>query len=75
MHGTVRGRRVAIGSPLYLRSVAPAVALPDGTAPGLRAWVLVDGQVGGAVGFADRAPPEALASIAALPPRLGASLA
>ena len=66
VHGTVRGRRVAIGSPLYLRSVAPAVALPDGTAPGLRAWVVVDGQVGGAIEFADRLRPEAPGLMAAL---------
>lgn len=59
--GTIDGREVAIGAPRFLRGIYPALppAWPHPGAPGLRAWVTIDGAPGGAIEFADRVRPEA----------------
>ncbi|HWA58722.1 MAG TPA: heavy metal translocating P-type ATPase [Gemmatimonadales bacterium] len=59
--GTIEAREVAIGAPRFLRATYPALPAgwPSGDAPGLRAWVTIDGAPGGAIEFADRVRPEA----------------
>jgi P-type E1-E2 ATPase len=59
--GTIGSREVAIGAPRFLRTAYPSLppGWPNSDAPGLRAWVTIDGTPGGAIEFADRVRPEA----------------
>ena len=66
--GRVAGREVAIGARSFLLSRYPGLAdaWSDGDAPGLRAWLVIDGQPGGVIEFADQLRPEARGLIARL---------
>jgi heavy metal translocating P-type ATPase len=64
--GCVAGHDVAIGSRAYLLARYPGIELADGRAPGLRAWVAVDGRAAGTMDFADQLRPEAPRLVARL---------
>jgi heavy metal translocating P-type ATPase len=66
--GQAGGRDVAIGARSFLLNRFPGLAdaWSDGDAPGLRAWLVIDGRPGGVIEFADRLRPEALGLIARL---------
>jgi len=66
VRGQVSGREVLIGSRGFLRQRHPAMAIENGTAEGLRAWVAIDGQAAGQIEFADRLRPEVPAMVRAL---------
>ena len=59
--GVVHGRRVAVGSIAYMRSVAPGAVAALGNArtgePGMRAWMTVDGVAAGMLRFDDALRP------------------
>jgi heavy metal translocating P-type ATPase len=68
--GLVEGRRVAIGALSYLKREHPGLAAnrvtlrPD--QDGLRAWVTVDGELAGAIDYADQLRPDLQAMFARL---------
>jgi len=66
--GRAGGHEVAIGSRSFLQTRYPRLVdgWPDGQAPGLRAWLVIDGEAGGIIEFADRLRPEARGLIARL---------
>jgi len=66
--GQVAGHDVVVGAQAYVNRRYPALAgtWPDGNAPGLRAWVAIDGRAAGIVEFADRLRPEAVGLITGL---------
>ncbi|MGE3616891.1 MAG: heavy metal translocating P-type ATPase, partial [Gemmatimonadales bacterium] len=71
--GVVAGRRVTIGALTLLRELEPAAArdFADGSgAPGLRAYLAVDGEAAGTITYADRLRPTA-GSMAGALRRLG----
>ncbi len=61
IRGRIGDHDVAIGAPRFLRAAYPDLPAgwPGSDAPGLRAWLAIDGAPGGAIEFADRVRPEA----------------
>ncbi len=66
--GRVSGREIALGARGFVVGRNPGLAASwiDGSAPGLRAWLAVDGEAAGIIEFADRLRPEARRLIASL---------
>ena len=68
--GVVEGRRVAIGSLSYLKREHPRLAANlvtmRPTQGGLRAWITVDGELAGAIDYADRLRPDLQTMLARL---------
>jgi heavy metal translocating P-type ATPase len=66
--GRAGGHEVALGARSYLHARFPGLSenWPDGDAPALRAWLVIDGKPGGIIEFADRLRPEAPGLIARL---------
>ena len=68
--GLVEGRRVAVGALSYLKREHPGLAAnlvtmrPD--QDGLRAWIMVDGELAGAIDYADRLRPDLQTMLARL---------
>jgi len=58
--GIVDGHRVAVGALSYLIRQQPGlvVNLPEADRAGLRAWIMIDGELAGAIDYADRIRPD-----------------